>query len=156
VNSLPILENRLFFVGSSKREFSSTEYDSSLFKELTLIYREKGSATRMVMEQFIEKKKITVSKQIELTSNEAVKQALIAGLGYSIMPLIGIRNELRNKELQIIPVKGLPVKSEWRLIWLKQKKLSPVAEAFVEFTKKNKHQAVANHFGWISHKNFKP
>jgi len=155
VNQLPILENSLYFVGNTKRKFDKAEYDSSLFKELTLIYREKGSATRLVMEQFIEKKKITVSKQLELTSNEAVKQALLAGLGYSIMPLIGIRNELQNKQLQIIPITGLPVKSEWRLIWLKQKKLSPVAEAFIEFTKKNTQQIFTNHFSWIANKNFK-
>jgi DNA-binding transcriptional LysR family regulator len=56
---------------------------------------------------------------MELTSNEAVKQALLAGLGYSIMPLIGIRNELQQQELQIIPVKGLPITTSWSLIWLK-------------------------------------
>jgi DNA-binding transcriptional LysR family regulator len=42
---------------------------------------------------------------MELTSNEAVKQAVLAGLGYSIMPLIGIKNELSHGDLQIIPVK---------------------------------------------------
>ena len=64
---------------------------------------------------------------MELTSNEAVKQALLAGLGYSIMPLIGIKNELLKKDLQIINFKDFPIKSTWRLIWLKNKKLSPLA-----------------------------
>ena len=70
---------------------------------------------------------------MELTSNEAVKQAVIAGLGYSIMPLIGIKNELLDGDLQIIPVKGFPIKSTWYLIWLKNKKLSPNAEAFLDY-----------------------
>ena len=69
---------------------------------------------------------------MELTSNEAVKQSVIAGLGYSIMPLIGIRNELLSGELKIIPSMGFPIKSKWRLIWLKGKKLSPISEAFLE------------------------
>ena len=43
--------------------------------------------------------------QRKLTSNEAVKQAVIAGLGLSIMPLIGIKNELQKGDLQIIPLK---------------------------------------------------
>jgi len=43
---------------------------------------------------------------MQLTSNEAVKQAVIAGLGYSIMPLIGAKNELETRDLQIIPVAG--------------------------------------------------
>jgi len=42
---------------------------------------------------------------MELTSNEAVKQAVLSGLGYSIMPLIGIRDEIKEKKLQIIPRK---------------------------------------------------
>ena len=57
---------------------------------------------------------------MELTSNEAVKQAVLAGLGYSIMPLIGIKNELHNKQLSIYPIKGLPIKTTWSLIWLKE------------------------------------
>ena len=71
------------------------------------------------MEKFIERHHIAAVKKMELTSNEAVKQAVLAGLGFSIMPLIGIRNELRNKELQVIPVRGLPIKTNWSLIWLK-------------------------------------
>jgi DNA-binding transcriptional LysR family regulator len=85
---------------------------------------------------------------MELTSNEAVKQALIAGLGISIMPLIGIRNELRNGELQIIPAKGLPIKSNWSLIWLKGKRHSPVSESFLNYLKKNKSEIVKNTFSW--------
>ena len=48
---------------------------------------------------FLETNKIHLVKKMELTSNEAVKQALIAGLGCSIMPLIGIKNEINNGDL---------------------------------------------------------
>ena len=85
---------------------------------------------------------------MELTSNEAVKQALLAGLGYSIMPLIGIRNELHNKELQIIPIAGLPITTTWQLIWLKGKKHSPVAQAFLSHLKKDKSKIVNSNFSW--------
>jgi DNA-binding transcriptional LysR family regulator len=85
---------------------------------------------------------------MELTSNEAVKQALLAGFGYSIMPLIGIKNELNNNELQIIPIKGLPITSTWSLIWLKGKKHSPVATSFLEYLKKDKSQIVHDKFSW--------
>ena len=92
--------------------------------------------------------KITFLKKLELTSNEAVKQALLAGLGYSIMPLIGIRNEYQRKELQIIPVKGLPITTTWSLIWLKGKKLSPVATAYLDYLKKNKERIVHEKYSW--------
>jgi DNA-binding transcriptional LysR family regulator len=73
------------------------------------------------------------AKKIELTSNEAVKQAVLSGLGCSIMPLIGIKNELKNNDLQIIKVKGLPIITTWNLISLTSKKSSPVALAYLDF-----------------------
>ena len=85
---------------------------------------------------------------MELTSNEAVKQAILAGLGYSIMPLIGIKSELHNNELQIIPVKGLPIKTVWSLIWLKGKSHSPVCISFLDYLKKEKESIVQEKFSW--------
>lgn len=85
---------------------------------------------------------------MELTSNEAVKQALLAGLGFSIMPLIGIKNELQNHELQIIQVKGLPIKTTWSLIWLKGKKLSPVSISFLDYLNKEKDTIIQKNFNW--------
>lgn len=70
----------------------------------------------------------------------------MAGLGYSIMPLIGIKNEVQSGQLQIIPVVGLPIKTTWRLLWLKGKKLSPVATAFLDFMRKEKGKIVLKHF----------
>jgi hypothetical protein len=64
------------------------------------------------------------------------------------MPLIGIKYELQNNKLQIIPVNGLPIKTSWSLIWLKEKKLSPVAMAFLEDLKKEKEQIVEKNFKW--------
>jgi DNA-binding transcriptional LysR family regulator len=83
---------------------------------------------------------------MELTSNEAVKQAVIAGLGYSIMPLIGIRTELKNGDLQIIPVQGFPIESKWHLIWLKNKKFSPAASAYLHYLKKEKQTLIQQLF----------
>jgi DNA-binding transcriptional LysR family regulator len=101
------------------------------------------------MEHFIERSKLDVTPKMELTSNDAVKQAVMADLGYSIMPLIGINNELQSGHLQIIPVNGLPVKNIWRLIWLKGKKHSPVASAFLQHVKKEKDKIVQEMFGWF-------
>jgi LysR family transcriptional regulator, low CO2-responsive transcriptional regulator len=101
------------------------------------------------MEQFFEKNNIKTKKKLQLTSNEAVKQAVLAGLGYSIMPLIGCKNELLNAQLQIIPVTSFPIRSDWRLIWLKNKALSPVSKAYLKFITENKNKIIENHFSWI-------
>jgi DNA-binding transcriptional LysR family regulator len=91
---------------------------------------------------------------MELTSNEAVKQAVIAGLGYSIMPLIGLQNELLNGQMHILEAEGLPIKTEWRLIWLKGKKLSPVAQAYLNFVRTEKQRILIENFDWyLKYKN---
>ncbi|MCV6630224.1 MAG: LysR family transcriptional regulator [Flavobacteriaceae bacterium] len=146
---LPLLKNSLYLVGSSQRELDRKGKPSSIFAEQPLLYRETGSATRNAMEAFIEGKNWPVSKKIELTSNEALKQALIAGLGYSIMPMIGIRNALEKKELTIIPYPGLPIETQWNLVWLKKKKLSPIATAFVQYLTNHKAEITKKHFDWV-------
>ena len=148
IDKLDLLQNKLFLVGNTEQKFKKISYNKDLFKELPLIYREKGSGTRQLMESFIERNNIPVLKKMELTSNEAVKQAVIAGLGFSIMPLIGIKNELRDGDLQIVPVNGLPIKTVWRLIWLKGKNHSPVAASFLNHIKKEKVNIVQNKFAW--------
>lgn len=148
IEKLDLLENKLYLVGNNKTNYSKRKLSKDIFKELALIYREPGSGTRQSMERFIERNKISVIKKMELTSNEAVKQAVLAGLGYSIMPLIGIKNELINKDLQIIPVKGLPIMSTWSLIWLKGKGCTPVLEALLNFLKKEKKAIINEKFSW--------
>ena len=135
-----LLDNKLYCIGKT----------AQYRKDQPLIYREEGSATRAAMENYFGNPK-AVRKRIELTSNEAVKQAIIAGLGYSILPLIGIRNELSNQQLRIVPLPGLPLLTQWRLIWLRSKKLSPVAQAFLDYTRAKKTQILKNEFNWYLH-----
>ncbi|MFN7326361.1 MAG: LysR substrate-binding domain-containing protein, partial [Chitinophagales bacterium] len=115
---------------------------------ITIKLRDYGSGTLHLMQNFILKNNISVNFKMELTSNEAVKQAVLAGLGYSIMPLIGIKNELLQQQLRIIPVKGFPIVSTWYLIWLKDKQLSPVAKAYRDFVLAEKQRIMEEQFKW--------
>jgi len=146
IEKTKLMENKLYLVGNSSEKFSDKKYDASFLTKLPLIYREPGSGTRYTMEKYIEKNNLSIRNKMEIISNEAVKQSVIAGLGYSIMPLIGIRTELEHKRLQIIPMKGLPLKSTWNLIWLKNKKLSPVAQAFLKFVEAHKEEIIKTYF----------
>lgn len=148
IEKLDLLQNKLYLVGNGETKFNKNIRTKELFKNLPLIFRERGSGTRQIMENFFTRNKISVLKKMELTSNEAVKQAILAGLGYSIMPLIGIKSELHNKELKIIPIKGMPIKSIWSLIWLKGKKHSPVAASLLSHIKRDKNNIVQAHFSW--------
>lgn len=147
-NSVSLLSNKLFLVGSPKLRLKEKISDKKKFEEYPFLFREPGSATRMAMEDFIGRHDLPTFKRMELTSNEALKQAVIAGLGYTIMPLIGIKNALENNEIEIIPYKGLPMVTQWNLIWLKSKSLSPLATAFLQHIEQRGETIANQFFGW--------
>lgn len=140
-----LMENRLYLVGPAGIDIEEHQ-DIHLLESLPLIFRESGSATRRTMEEFTNQQSLQVNIKMELTSNEAVKQAVIAGLGFSIMPLIGIRNELNSGRLKIIEIPGLPLVTSWNLVWLKGKQPAPVASAFLEDLRKNKSKIITKAF----------
>ncbi len=144
-----LLENKLYLIGNQYAVSQIQNNYSNLFDEFPLIYREEGSATRLVMENYLQRNGIQSAKKMQLTSNEAVKQAIIAGIGYSIMPIIGLKNELESGDLKIISMKGFPIKSNWYLVWLKNKSLSPVAEAYINYIRDEKSKLKTNYFSWI-------
>ncbi len=144
-----LLENKLYLIGNQNAVSQIQNNYSNLFDEYPLIYREEGSATRLVMENYLQRNGIQSAKKMQLTSNEAVKQAVIAGIGYSIMPIIGLKNELERGDLKIISMKGFPIKSNWYLVWLKNKSLSPVAEAYINYIRDEKSKLKSNYFSWI-------
>lgn len=121
----------------------------SVFKNIPLIFREEGSGPRYIMQQYFRKANITPKISLELASDEAVKQAVMAGLGFSILSILSIRNELKQKQVKIIPIKGLPLTSSWRMIWLKKKNLSPVALAYLEYIRREKEAIYKSRFSWI-------
>ena len=150
IESEILLENKLFLMGNKAIHADNVVAEKKIFNEIPLIYREKGSGTRHVLETFFNKNQINAKMKMQLTSNEAVKQAVVAGLGFSIMPLIGCKNELKTQELQIIPVSGFPIQSDWRLIWLKDKVLSPISQSYLKFIRENKNEIIDTNFSWIS------
>lgn len=150
VESQILMQNKLFLVGNKKTAVNEKIKVDTLLSEIPLIYREDGSATRISMEKFMTDKGIKAKMKLQLTSNEAVKQAVIAGLGLSIMPLIGLKNELEKEDIQILPVKGLPIITNWRLIWMKGKKLSPIASAYLQFVTNEKERINFENFSWIN------
>lgn len=149
INRIELMENKLHLVGGKQHQGSDKNLTIREFEQLPLIYREQGSATRNAMERFIASQKISTYKKMELKSNEALKQAVIAGLGYSIMPLIGIKNELNNGDLHVIPVKNLPITTNWNLIWLSSKNLSNVAKELINYINDHKTDIMNEHFDWF-------
>lgn len=149
ISNLELMQNKLYLVTNRQTKIDNKKHPKKILETLPLIFREQGSATRLVVENFIAANNLDVRKKLELTSNEAVKQAVISGLGSAVLPLIGLKNELQNGDLKIIPTVGFPIKSMWNLVWLKGKKFYPVAEAYLEHLKKNKSSIVREKFDWF-------
>jgi DNA-binding transcriptional LysR family regulator len=143
-DGIELMENELHLISSEMP--TKKNYKMAELNHLNFIFREEGSATRQIMEGFLRKHQVKASRHLELSSNEAVKQAVMAGLGVSVMPLIGIRNEIKLKQLHILPVAGLPIKTRWQLIWLKNKSHSPAAAAFIHFIQINKPRILGTDF----------
>lgn len=150
VESKIILENKLFLIGNKFVDVSPKKDLAVYTSNFPLIFREFGSATRITMENYLDQNGIKPNMKLQLTSNEAVKQSVKAGLGLSIMPLIGLKNELDKGDLKIIPVKKLPIVTNWRLIWLKGKKFSPVASAYLKHINDSHEEIKDTYFSWIS------
>ncbi|HEV3327591.1 MAG TPA: LysR family transcriptional regulator, partial [Puia sp.] len=124
-----IMPNRWYLVGPKDYPLPARQrLDKSVFSDIPLIFREEGSGTRYIMQQYFKQAGIVPKISLELASDEAVKQAVMAGLGLSILSILTLKNELKQKEIKIVPVRGLPLKSDWRLIWLKRKKPSLIAQ----------------------------
>ncbi len=137
VESIKLFQNKLVLVGGKGSRNLYRASQSDFFKDFRFIFREEGSATRLAMDSFLLNLKINAEKSLTLTSNEAVKQAVISGMGCSILPLIGIRNELTLKQLEIIDLPGLPLENDWYLVHLKDKKLMPAAITFKTYLSDN-------------------
>lgn len=142
-----LMPNTLVWVSNHDFKFNFKN-NLNVLKKSPLIYREFGSATRSAMEFYTKTHDFPKSKRLELTSNEAVKQSVIAGLGVSLMPIIGLKNALLNDTIKVIPSKGCPITTEWNLVWLKSKKQSPVAQSFLEFIRQEKQNIMNQKFSW--------
>lgn len=143
---LPLVRNELYLVAAEDYPGLPKRMSPAKLSAHTLIFREKGSATRSAMKTYLNKHQVTVKRSMELVSNEAVKQAVRAGLGLSIMPLIGIRSELTLSKMKILPMKGLPIITQWNLAYSSGKKLSPASQALKAYIEEHKAAISEEHF----------
>ncbi len=101
--------------------------------EEPFLLREKGSGTRQLLERFLASHGLGVKPRMEMSSNETIKQAAIAGMGIAFLSEHTVTLELETERLVILPVPGLPIVRDWNLVHHREKRLSPVARAFKQF-----------------------
>jgi DNA-binding transcriptional LysR family regulator len=104
----------------------------TLLKE-SFIVREKGSGTRNAIQRFLEQRGLTMTTTMEMSRNEAIKHAVMAGLGLGIVSIHTLEMELILERLVVLNVEGFPVLKDWYVVHRSGKRFSAAAQAFKEF-----------------------
>lgn len=134
LTSQPFLNNPLVVVGrkdhplANKKNIGLQELNDQSF-----IMREQGSGTRESILKLFADNDLSVKVKLELGSNEAIKQAIYGGLGISILSEHCLISEGISGELTILDFKHFPLKRRWFVSYLAGKKLSVIAETFLDY-----------------------
>ncbi|MGR8981749.1 MAG: LysR family transcriptional regulator [Gammaproteobacteria bacterium] len=104
------------------------------------VVRERGSGTRIAMQRFCSEQGLQLKTSMEMPNNEAIKQAVAAGLGLGIISLHTLQQELALKTVKILPVEKLPIMRFWYIVHHKQKIVSPAMVLFIDFVSQNTEQ----------------
>ena len=101
--------------------------------EEPLIAREPGSATRLAMDQAFAEGAVVPRIEMEIASNETIKQAVAAGFGVGFVSAHCVEREIASGRLAVLNVKRFPVMRQWYVVHRRGRRLPRIAEAFERF-----------------------
>lgn len=129
-----IMENPLVPLAAPEHPLAQEKNISlARFSEDTFLLREHGSEIRSVMDSFFKRHGIRAQSEIELGSNEAIKEAVQAGLGVTVESMHTILLELETQRLVILDVEQFPIRCYWYVVHRQGKRLTGIMEAFKKF-----------------------
>jgi len=130
----PFADNPLVVVAAPDHPLVSMQpIPLYMLQDQTFVVREKGSGTRTAMQRFFEEHNLSITSSMEMNENEAIKQAVQAGMGLGIVSIHTIELELETNRLVILDVEDFPIMRHWYLVHRKEKRLSPITQAFKDF-----------------------
>jgi len=133
----PFLNDELVITVPAKHAWARKKtIPVDMLKGEPFILREKGSGTRRIMEERLEKAGVSLvdlNPVAVMGSSDAVCQAVKAGLGISVLSIRAIQDDIQAGRLSAIRIKGLPIERSFSIILLKGKTRSPLCRAFLEF-----------------------
>jgi len=128
------LDNPLVLVAPANHPLAKEKnLPLSVIANERFISREQGSGTRAFSTRLFEDSGLKANIYMELGSAEAIKQAVMAGLGVSVLSLHNLQLELKAGLLTILDVQHFPFQRKWYAVHLKDKQLSRTAQKFLEF-----------------------
>lgn len=134
VTAVPFMENPLVVIAPAGHPLEGKKNISPRrLADEPFIMREQGSGTRLAAERFFESKKVSVKTRMTLGSNEAVKQAVAGGLGLAVISQHTLSLDAASGVFAVLDVKGFPLLRQWFAVYPRNKHLSTVTEAFLQY-----------------------
>ncbi len=130
----PFLQNPLVVVASITHALATqTQIPLARLADEKFLLREVGSGTRAAVEELFEVAGIPLKIGMVLGHIEAIKQAIAAGLGVSVLSAVAVRRETEHRVLAILRVEHFPIQRRWYIARLSKRPLSASATEFIEF-----------------------
>lgn len=149
INCYPFVENPLVVLAPRHHPLvQEKNIPLSRLNGEPFIMREPGSGTRKSVQKLFEEHKISVKVRLELGSNEAIKQAIVGGLGISVLSRHTLALEGTNGPLAILDVEGFPIERYWYVVYPAGKQLSVIARTFLEYLQ-NEGKSIAEQTAFV-------
>jgi len=133
-------ENPLVLIAAASHSCAQrSSIPISELEKQSFVSREVGSGTRAAIQRFLESQNIDFNFSMEMTSNEAIKQAVEAGLGLGIVSAQSVELEIDAGKLVVLDIKGFPILRHWYIVNRTGKLFSPVAQLFQQFLLEHKN-----------------
>lgn len=140
IEAASFLGNPLVLVAPKRHPLASQcHLPVEFLEKKPFIMRERGSETRESIENVLRERGVSVQVKLELNSNEAIKQAVVEGLGLAVLSMHSL-NVADSTQLAILNVEGFPIHRQWHILFLKEKKLSLVARTFLDYLLKESQE----------------
>ncbi|MDP3585529.1 MAG: LysR family transcriptional regulator [Thiobacillus sp.] len=140
----PFMENPLVVIAAPSHTLAqASNIPLARLNQEAFISREIGSGTRIAVERFFDEAGTRLTMAMEMSSNEAIKQAVQAGLGLGVVSVHTLEMELELKRLVILDVQGFPILRHWYVVHRQGKRFSAVAQAFLNFVMDEAEQLFA-------------
>ncbi len=143
----PFLENVLVVVAHPHHQLANKKgLTLERLAEERFVGREPGSGTRKAVEELFRRRGLTVKPYIELSSSEAIKQGVMAGLGLAVLSLHSLSLELAAHKLVVLDVEEFPLRRRWYAVHRQGKQLSRAAQTFLDYLQQEGEEEVRQLF----------
>ena len=127
------MDNPLVAIASAEHTLTKkTNLELSDLASQKFILRERGSGTRMAVDNFFKNKQFKPDLRMELGSNEAIREAVAGDLGIGVISKYALTESMKTKDIKILSIKDFPIQSAWHIVSRKGKNLPPIATYFKE------------------------